>query len=405
MKLLYKLLRQNVSILQTMVFFIVNLLGGVIVLLGLEAYNDFAALSDAAEDSLSSNTVVINKNLDADATISSFLGLRPSFNDDEVRELEALPSVASVGKFVAARFEVAAVLSISSSRVSSDIFLEAVPDEFVMDSYTPAEGVNCQWSARLAGDTIPVIIPRNYLNLYNFGYATSNGMPQISNDLVGFLPLKFIFKTRKGNIAYDAVICGLTDKFNTILVPWDFLNAANERFVPGGDDAPSRLILSTEASEFDEATFAFFAEKGYVVEGDAMSVRLQSFVYGLLYIIIGIGVVFSILAFVLFVMSILLLIEKNKEKISNLHSIGYSVEQVSGIYCLFALVLDIVVWSVAAFVATLVYPYIIGKIQVMSPTFEPVSALLVWLAAIAFAIVFALVHALIIYRNVKKHCK
>ena len=60
MKLLYKLLRQNVSILQTMVFFIVNLLGGVIVLLGLEAYNDFAALSDAAEDSLSSNTVVIN---------------------------------------------------------------------------------------------------------------------------------------------------------------------------------------------------------------------------------------------------------------------------------------------------------------------------------------------------------
>ena len=200
-----------------MVFFIVNLLGGVIVLLGLEAYNDFAALSDAAEDSLSSNTVVINKNLDADATISSFLGLRPSFNDDEVRELEALPSVASVGKFVAARFEVAAVLSISSSRVSSDIFLEAVPDEFVMDSYTPAEGVNCQWSARLAGDTIPVIIPRNYLNLYNFGYATSNGMPQISNDLVGFLPLKFIFKTRKGNIAYDAVICGLTDKFNTIL--------------------------------------------------------------------------------------------------------------------------------------------------------------------------------------------
>ena len=100
-----------------------------------------------------------------------------------------------------------------------------------------------------------------------------------------------------------------------------------------------------------------------------------------------------------------MLIEKNKEKISNLSSIGYSVEQVSGIYCLFALVLDIVVWSVAAFVATLVYPYIIGKIQVMSPTFEPVSALLVWLAAIAFAIVFALVHALIIYRNVKKHCK
>ncbi|MBQ5889164.1 MAG: hypothetical protein IIW77_07840 [Bacteroidaceae bacterium] len=404
MKLLYKLLRQNVSILQTTVFFIVNLLGGVIVLLGIQAYCDFRTLSNAGDNGFSSGTLVINKSLSPDATLTSLLGVRPSFSDEEVSELEAFPSVSSVGKFIPARFQVGAILSISSSRMGSDIFLEAVPDEFVIGNYEPAEGTSIRWTAGL-GDTIPVIIPRNYLNLYNFGYATSNGMPQVSNDLVGYLPLKFVFNTRRGNIAYDAVICGLTDKFNTILVPWDFLNEANERFMPGVSDTPSRLILKTEASDFDEATFAFLEEKGYMVEGDAMSVRLQNFVYGLLYIIIGVGAVFSILAFVLLVMSILLLIEKNKEKISNLYSIGYSVKQISRIYCLFAFVLDLVVWSIAATIATLIYPHIIGILQVMSPGSEHASLLLLWVAAIGFTIAFVLVHGLIIYKNVKKHCK
>ena len=405
MKLLYKLLRQNVSILQTTVFLVVNLLGGVIVLLGIEAYRDFASMPNESNNTLSSNTLVINKHLDSSATISSLLGLRPFFTSQEIEELESLPSVASVGKFVASRCEVAAVLSISSSRISSDIFLEAVPDEYIVGNYTPSKGVCTGWSAGLMGDTIPVIIPRNYLNLYNFGYAASNGMPQVSNDLVGYLPLKLVFKTPKGKIVYDAVICGLTDKFNTILVPWDFLTKANECYVPEGNDEPSRLILGTESSEFDEATFSFLAEKGYIVEGDAMSVKLQNFVYGLLYIIIGIGAVFSVLAFVLLVISILLLIEKNKEKISNLYSIGYSVKQISRIYCLFALLLNVVVWSIAAGVVALVYPYIVGILQVMLSGFEPVSALFVWGVAVVLALAFAFVHSLIIYKNVRKHCK
>ena len=46
MKLLYKLLKQNVSVLQLAVFMAVNLLGGVIVLLGVKACSDFNAITD-----------------------------------------------------------------------------------------------------------------------------------------------------------------------------------------------------------------------------------------------------------------------------------------------------------------------------------------------------------------------
>lgn len=402
MKLLFKLLRRNISILQTLLFLAVNLLGGVIVLLGIEAYRDFASLSQKDGDVLSTSSIVINKSLSADATLNSIMGLHPSFSEEEIRELESLPSVASVGKFVTARFGVGAVLSIASSRMSTDIFLEAVPDEFVLGNYRPVDGVSCSWSATLSSDTIPVIIPRNYLNLYNFGYAASNGMPQISDDLIGYLPLQLVVMTPKGRVVYNAVLCGLTDKFNTILVPWDFLNAANEAYAQGTSSEPSRLMLTTDASEFDEGTFEFLAQKGYAVEGDAVQVKLQNFVYGLLYIIIGIGAVFSLLAFVLLVISILLLIEKNKEKIKNLYSIGYSVSEISKVYRLLAFVADILVWILAAIVATLFYPRIVDVLLAVSPGYESLPMVFMWLCALGFALVFATLHSVVIYRNIKK---
>lgn len=402
MKLLFKLLSRNISILQTLLFLAVNLLGGVIVLLGIEAYRDFASISRNDGDALSTSSIVINKSLSADATLNSIMGLHPSFSEEEIRELESLPSVASVGKFVTARFGVGAVLSIASSRMSTDIFLEAVPDEFVLGNYRPVDGVSCRWSATLSSDTIPVIIPRNYLNLYNFGYAASNGMPQIGDDLIGYLPLQLVVMTPKGRVVYNAVLCGLTDKFNTILVPWDFLNEANDAYAKGTSSEPSRLMLTTDASEFDEDTFEFLAQKGYAVEGDATQVKLQNFIYTLLYIIIGIGAVFSTLAFVLLVISILLLIEKNKEKIRNLYSLGYSVKEISRVYRLFVFVVDLVVWLIAASMAVLVYPMIVDVLNIMSQGYQPLPLSFIWMAAVGFALMFAMLHSVIIYRNVRK---
>lgn len=402
MKLLFKLLRRNISILQTLLFLAVNLLGGVIVLLGIEAYRDFASISRNDGDALSTSSIVINKSLSADATLNSIIGLHPSFSEEEIRELESLPSVASVGKFVTARFGVGAVLSIASSRMSTDIFLEAVPDEFVLGNYRPVDGVSCRWSATLSSDTIPVIIPRNYLNLYNFGYAASNGMPQIGDDLIGYLPLQLVVMTPRGRVVYTAVLCGLTDKFNTILVPWDFLNEANDAYAKGTSSEPSRLMLTTDASEFDEDTFEFLAQKGYAVEGDVTQVKLQNFIYTLLYIIIGIGAVFSTLAFVLLVISILLLIEKNKEKIRNLYSLGYSIKEISRLYRLFVFVVDLVVWLIAASMAVLVYPMIVDVLNIMSQGYQPLPLSFIWMAAVGFALMFAMLHSVIIYRNVRK---
>ncbi len=403
MGLLYKLLKQNVSILQITAFLAVNLLGALIVLLGVGAYCSFRSI-DSAGSSLSSSSVVINKALPANATINSLLGKSPTFSDDEIEELEEMPSIASVGCFVASRFEVGALLSIASAGISTDIFLEAIPDEFVVGNYTPVDGVPCSWEGGVDAKVVPVIIPRNYLNLYNFGYAASSNLPQISDDMVGYLPLTLVVETGNGRVRHNAVIYGLTDKFNTILVPWKFLNEANALYAPGVKEKPSRLMLTTNASEFDEATLDFLSAEGYVIEGDATPVRLQNFIYGLIYIIVAVGALFSLLAFVLLVISILLLIEKNREKITNLYSIGYSATEISKIYRNAAFVADVAMWLLAAVVATCVYPLLADILRVVSQGNEAVPLVFMWGVAISSALMFAIMHSCIIFVNIKKHC-
>ena len=44
--------------------------------------------------------------------------------------------------------------------MSTDMFFESVPDEFVDVKLD-------KWSFNPASDIVPIIIPRNYLNLYN----------------------------------------------------------------------------------------------------------------------------------------------------------------------------------------------------------------------------------------------
>lgn len=404
MKLLFKLLRRNVSTGQILGFLLVNLLGGLIVLFGIQGYRDYNAFSNSGDQLLSSGYLVITKPVGMAQTIGSALGVHTSFSDKEIEELENLPSVASVGRFISAQFEVKASFAIGRANVSTDIFLEAVPDEFIKNDYNAVGGVQHRWSATLDSDTIPVIIPRNYLNLYNYGYATSNGMPQISDELLGVFPLKLRFLTADGWVRYNAVVCGLTNKINTILVPWKFMQDANSSIAPQVEPKPSRLILITETTELDDSLLEYIADKGYVLEGDTSHVRLQSFVSGIIVVVTGIGFLFSFLAFFLLVISIMLLIEKNKEKIRNLYSIGYSVKSIARVYQLLAAVVDVAVWLVAAIVATIVYPSFTEMMQLTSPRFLPASLWWLWLWALLFAVAFLAFHSAVVYRNVKRHC-
>lgn len=405
MKLLFKLLRQNISIWQIVGFMVVNLIGGVIVLAGTQALFDFDSFTSDEDELMSKGSVVISKPVKTSNTLGNFLGLRPSFSKKEISELQNLASVSSVGEFHTLMFEVKAAFAIADSRIRTDIFLDAIPDEFVMKDYTPVGERPLEWKATLESDTIPMIIPRNYINLYNYGFAASKGLPQLSDELIEVFPIKLMFQPDGRNIVYNARICGFSNKLNTILVPWDFLHQMNEKYAPEEVNTPARLVITTEAGEFEQSIFDYFAEKEYLVEGDASHVRLQSVVYTLLWVVIGVGFVFSFLAFLLLIVSVLLLIEKNKDKIVNLYSMGYSVTRIARSYQLMSLVVDLSVWGAAAVVASMIYPVFSNFMVNVSPGFTPLPLWVMWGVAILLAMLFAALHATVVFCQVRKVCR
>ena len=85
MKLVWKLLRQHISIPQFVGFFFANLVGVVIILLGVQFYNDYQALDN--EDSfMKADYLIVNKKIGA---LSGLTGGQSTFSSDDIDELKA----------------------------------------------------------------------------------------------------------------------------------------------------------------------------------------------------------------------------------------------------------------------------------------------------------------------------
>lgn len=401
LKLLFKLLKQNISVWQLCGFIVANLLGGIIVLIGIQAYKDFDRFLNGEQSLLNESYVVISKPITTATTVTSLLGIRPTFSEKEIAELESIPSVSQVGRFNTATFELRGGFMIGKFQISSDMFLESVPAQFLDVKFDSPE----EWQADLNSEVVPVILARRYLNLYNYVYASTKGLPQVSEGLTTNIPLSITMSGNGMTATYQARVVGYSDRLNTILVPEEFLKQANAKFSSEAQTQPACLILKTKSGRNDTALLETFKKKGYRVEGNADNLRLQALVNGILYVFIGIGSIVSTLAFFLLLISIQLLIEKNKDKFVNLYSLGYTIRQIAYPYILLVAGVDTLVWLMAITVVSIVYPFLFDFIAVISPGTELASFFPLWGMALGFAAIFALLHRWVIMRQLRRICK
>lgn len=401
MKLLVKLLRKNINTWQLAGFLVANLLGGLIMLLAFQAYRDFEQFMNNQGGNTTNNYVVISKPVSAINTLGNLFGMKaPSFSEHEIEELKAHPAVADVGMFTAATFNVSGHFSLASIRVGTELFMESVPDRFIDVDF---EMLGIDWKADLGGGFLPVIVPRSYLNIYNFGFASTKGAPQLSDGVISSLPIEIRIRDKYRNIiSYDARIVGFTDRLNTILVPDGFLQSANAAYSTKAEKRPSRLIVESSPSADSHQLLDYFSERGYMIEGNADTLKMKSFVYGLLIVVMLIGTIISLLAFLLLMISILLLIEKNKEKFINLHSLGYSIRQISMPYTVLVIVANSVVWIVSATIISVAYPQLSSFITLIAPDFQHASLLPCWAVALLLNLLFICLHRMVIVKQIRK---
>lgn len=328
--MVWKLLRKNISALQIAGYSLASLVGLAIVISAVKLYDDVRSAFDDEDSFISKDYIIISKKVSTTAALG--MGEGTTFTPSDIEELKAQPWVRDVGEFKAADFSVTAALDFGGRGMSTQLFFEAIPDRFF-------DFKSEKWNFHALNDTtplseyeIPVVVSRDYLALYNFGFAAGRGLPQINENVVSTVPLTFYLTGNGHHETYKGRIVGFSSRLNTIAVPLDFLEWANRRYSPNAEPSPSRLIIEANTPG-DPQIKQYMESHSYEVAGDkADNGRANYFLTVATTIVITVGAVITVLAFFILMLSIYLLLQKNKQKLHDLMLLGYSPGQVARPY-------------------------------------------------------------------------
>ncbi len=374
--MIWKLLRQHISVPQLAGFALANLCGMVIILMGVQFYRDVLPVFIQGDSFMKEDYVIVSKQV---STLGSVMGRNSAFSKSEVRELEEQPFTKSVGEFTAARFKVSAGMGLQGMRLSTALFLEAVPDRYVDIDLK-------DWTFLPGQEEIPIVLPRNYLNLYNFGFAQSRSLPQLSEGVMGMMKLDIRMSGKGQSKQMRGRIVGFSDRLNTILVPEAFMDRANAIYGESKEAGPSRLILEVN-NPADDRIAKYFEEKGYEAEGDKLDAgKTVWFLRVIVGIVLMVGLVISVLSFYILMLSVYLLLQKNTHKLENLLLIGYSPVRVALPYQSLTIVLNAVVLILGLFMVSLVRE---GYLDVLGRMFPQLEVGSMWWSVVVGILLFA----------------
>lgn len=357
--MIWKLLRKNISATQIAGYAIANLIGLAIVVCAIRFYSDVSTAYNDEDSFVSKDYMIISKPVTALNTMG-FGNDDKGFTTDEVADLERQPWVRRVGAFTAADFQVQASVAIGNQGLSTYLFLESIPDDFL--DVMPDE-----WAWK-PGEPVPVIISRDYLALYNFGFAASRGMPQLSEGIISSVPMALTLGAGTERQTFKARIVGFSSRLNTIAVPQVFMEWANRRF---GDPAhrtdPSRLILEV-SKPGDPAVEKYMKRHDYDIAGDrADNSRANYFLRLVTGIVVTVGIIITLLAFFILTLSIFLLLQKSRTKLHNLMLLGYTPQQAAQPYYRLVCIVNgtiLVLSAVIMFIASSAWGEKLGQIDI-----------------------------------------
>lgn len=363
MKIVWKLLRQHLSIGQFAGFFLANLVGMIIVLFSLQFYKDVAPFFSGNDNLLKSEYLILSKKI---STLGSITGQSTQFSKADLEEIKEQSFVKNIGEFTSSQYHVSAGINMAGQqmRLSTQMFFESVPDAFVDIKSTS------DWHFDERDDLIPIILPKNYLNLYNYGFAQSRSLPQLSEGILGLIGIDIYISGNGQNHDFKGNIVGFSNRLNTILVPESFMKWSNKIYGNGRTSTASRIIIEVD-NPADDNIVQFLQKKGYETEGDKLNAgKTNYFLKIITGLVIGIGLIISILSFFVLMLSIYLLLQKNTQKLENLLLIGYSPAQVSRPYQLLTIGLNSCVLIISLAIIFFAREYYIALLNKMWPSFE-----------------------------------
>ena len=393
MNLVWKLLRQHISIPQFAGFAFANLFGMLIVLFGFQFYQDVLPVFTQQDSFMKADYLIMSKKIGMGNTIS---GRTNTFSGSEIDDVSSQKFVKKVGKFTSTEYKVDASMGVNGVNVlNSELFFESVPDGFVD---VPLK----DWKYEPGSKEVPIILPRTYINMYNSGFAQSHSLPKISDGLVGMIDFEIFIQAGGKKEQFKGKVIGFSSRLNTILVPQAFMDWSNHEFAPEDHSDPTRLIVEV-GNPADENISQYLDENGYEVETDKLDAEKTTyFLRMMVTMVMVVGLVISILSFYILMLSIYLLVQKNSSKLENLLLIGYSPANVSKPYQLLTMGLNIVVLIVAWVVLFFLRSYYMDFIETLFPDIDEGSMLPAILLGLVLFFIVSVLNIIAIRRKVMK---
>lgn len=297
------------------------LIGFFLILVSVQSILNFKYLFSDSKQGIGSQYMVINKKVNLFSTLNFS---KTTFTKKEIEEISTHPSIQKFSAFVGNKFEAEAYLEMNEgpkqARLRTELFLESVDDEFI-----DIELDKWKWDPN--SNEIPVILPTDFINLYNFTYAPSRGLPQISKNTVKLFGFSITVRGNNAETTYKGNIIGFSDRISSMLVPKKFLDYANQKYgFPGlnSENTTYRIITAVKPNELSNFQ-AFLMENNYETNQELL--KNGKFV-GLMYLFISvifiIGIIITINAFTGFILYFHLLIYRSRNEIDSLLRLGYS---------------------------------------------------------------------------------
>ena len=201
------------------------LIGTTLLILAIQLYQEVSSLLEESKGP--KNYFTLNKKVEGGALINLGKNER-TFSSKELDKIKTLDGVKRIGGFIRNQFPLTLYIWPSGkvglgAAAKTDLFFESIPDEFL--DFIPKD-----WHWDENSENVPIMVPKFYLDLWNFGLAPSRvEYPALSTEAATGMPIEvFIGKRRETTL--NGRFVAFSKRINSVLVPANFLDWANNKF-------------------------------------------------------------------------------------------------------------------------------------------------------------------------------
>jgi hypothetical protein len=245
------------------------------------------------------------------------------FAPKEIDELKQVAEVQDVGTITSNHFPVYAMMG-GRLAFATDMPLESVPDRFL-------DNMPAEWNWHPGSRDLPIIMSSQFLDIYNYVFAPSQGLPQLSEGSVKSLALNMKIGREPQSEVMLAHVVGFSDRISAVMAPQAFIDYGNKKYGNAGDGdiPPSQLIVKVK--DPSNTKFASYLEK-HDYTTNAQNLRWSK-IRAIVEVVTGATGVLAILLMgigtLVFILFIELTIARAQQSLSLLLQIGYGPHYLS----------------------------------------------------------------------------